>query len=752
MNFKDSSSISIPLVDPMILGDSGYKIAGVFLSNSTNEIEYQKVPESSNEVAFFEQKFNESSLSLTWYVQEPVNGEIYKEESKIRQDKYISGFNLTFYKNNRDLIGESTAVDRAFIRKYTGIETNSFEYEIEDFSIRNYSVDIDLFDNFGNTHTATFITKNPEASAEILSYENNGGVLEIQYSGSSDLEYLKVSNYSGLAETQLHECYTGNNGIVQVPLIPNLPNYLKIEPYDGFGYSAPIDLSGYSLKNSKSFDFNLDIKSIKLNKKDGGQSIEFDMQANFERSPYVSAKYKVITSGDLSVAEAGYTDPLYLDYGEFNNTELNVKNTGFNYTIDNEFIWQNSITTEKLNEGEVDPTYAYWDSAEMDIKSLSLYDVRSGDMPIRGIFSMPANDPNSYDIKFRSGINFQGEYEKAASFLNTIGEMPAVIINESQANKIKSYQNAIGWIGLRKGKVGILDSLFSENQLNQNIFNTLNFSDQDSRSFSIENKAGQIENLNYISNDIGDQWAWVNSDASHIYKYIEDGQYDSKTYFNITIDAQSTISNDSATIERNLFVLPIDLSRVEASVDGEQLSVSYEIKEGDGVEKIELYTGDNQGFTPSPSNLVSTYEISAEDTDASFQYTVDKNNPPTFLKANFFDFIDTTDTVDINQIYYETIGENEVGPIYFITSDQATTFSLENLHSLSEKKAEVNFKLNHNTNPDIKYSIQYTGTNVNPEFLNAMILGQPTISGVDFLLDKVPPEPDYLIRILSSDS
>ena len=81
-------------------------------------------------------------------------------------------------------------------------------------------------------------------------------------------------------------------------------------------------------------------------------------------------------------------------------------------------------------------------------------------MPVRGIFTMPINEPNDYDIKFRSGINFNGEYEKAASFLSTIGEMPAVIINESQANIIKSYQNVIGWIGLRRNRVGILDSLF----------------------------------------------------------------------------------------------------------------------------------------------------------------------------------------------------------------------------------------------------------------------------------------------------
>ena len=67
----------------------------------------------------------------------------------------------------------------------------------------------------------------------------------------------------------------------------------------------------------------------------------------------------------------------------------------------------------------------------MSVKSLSLYDIRSGEMPVRGIFTMPINEPNSYDIKFRSGINFNGEYEKAASFLSTIGEMPAVIINES---------------------------------------------------------------------------------------------------------------------------------------------------------------------------------------------------------------------------------------------------------------------------------------------------------------------------------
>ena len=71
---------------------------------------------------------------------------------------------------------------------------------------------------------ATFITKNPEASAEILNYEEVGGVLNIEYSGSEDLEYLKVSNYSG-DEYQMHECYTGQGGLVSASLIPNMPNY-----------------------------------------------------------------------------------------------------------------------------------------------------------------------------------------------------------------------------------------------------------------------------------------------------------------------------------------------------------------------------------------------------------------------------------------------------------------------------------------------------------------------------------------------
>ena len=70
-------------------------------------------------------------------MKEPINGELYKEY-QIKQDKYISGFDVTIYKNNRDLIGESVAVDRALIRKYTGIETNQFNYAIEDLSIRSY--------------------------------------------------------------------------------------------------------------------------------------------------------------------------------------------------------------------------------------------------------------------------------------------------------------------------------------------------------------------------------------------------------------------------------------------------------------------------------------------------------------------------------------------------------------------------------------------------------------------------------------
>ena len=749
MNFSESSSISIPLVDPVLRNGNGYKVAGVFLANAIEDVEYKNLPSSSSERAFFEQRFDSPSLDLRWYVEEPINGEVYKEESKIKQDKYISGFNITIYKNNRDLIGESVAVDRALVRKYTGIETNKFNYAIEDLSIRSYSVDIDLYDHFGNTHTATFITKNPEATAEILSYEEVGGVLNIEYSGSEDLEYLKVSNYSGDAEYQMHECYTGQNGFVSVPLIPNMPNYLKIEPYDGFGYSEPIDMSGYSLEYKKSYDFNLDIKSVKLNKKDGGRAIEFDMQANFENNPYVSAKYEVLTSGSITGAELGYDDFIYLDYGEFNNTLLNENNTGFNYTIDNEFTWQNSINTGILSSGDNNPSYAYWDSSDMSVKSLSLYDVRSGEMPVRGVFTMPVNEPNSYDIKFRSGINFGREYEKAASFLKTIGEMPAVIINESQANILKSYQDAVGWIGLRRNKVGVLDGLFSENQLNQNLLSSLDYNNQVGKAFSVKNKAGETEEVNYLSNDIGANWAWTNPDGTQIYKYIQSGQYEPEIYFKFKINAESKISNDSFELEKDLFVMPIDMSRVNTTVSGEVLSIDYTMKEGDSVQRVDLHTGDSQGFTPSEDNLAGQYEYNE---GTSFDYTVNKNNVPEYFKANFFDFMGTTDTVDINQMYYETLGENNVSGIHFSTSSQATTLLLDKAYNDSEKIVDLKFNLNHNSIPDIEYSIQYTGATAQPEFINAMVLGLPTISGVSFLLDKVPPEPDYLIRVLSNDS
>ena len=748
MNFKESSSVFIPLSDPVVQHGESYRVVSIFLTNSQERITHVNVPDSSSERAFFEQGFSDSSLNLMWYVGEPTNGGTYKEASKIVKDKYISGFDVTIYKNNRDLIGESAATDRAFIRKYTGIEGNSFQYPIENFSIRSYSIDIDTYDYFGNVNTATFITKNPAASAEILSYENVGGVLDISYEGSSDLEHLRVSNYSGLLESSFHESYTGSNGVVSVPLIPNLPNYFKIEPYDGFGYSEPISLSGYSLEEEKSFPFKLKIKSIKLNKKDGGRSVEFDMQANFENSPYVSAKYKVLTSGNITGAEIGYDDYLYLDSGEFNNTDLNIKNTGFNYTIDNEFTWQNSISSGALNLGDDEPEYAYWDSRSEEVKSISAYAVRSGEMPVNGMFSMPINEPNSYDIKFRSGINFKGEYEKASSYLNTIGEMPAVIINESQANKLKSYDGAVGWLGLRKGNVGLLDGLFSENQINQNIFRSVNFKDQASRVFSFENRARQTEEVNYIANDIGTDWAWVNSSGTQIYKYISGEQYNPETYFNFSIDAESTISNDSTSISRKLFVLPIDLSDISGSISGETLSVDYSMQDGDSVEYVNLHTGSSHDFEISQDNFAKQYIYEDE---ASFDYTVDKKNAPKYFKANFFDFLGNTDTVDINKIYYETLGENEVSELTFSTTSQTTSFSLDGLVGQTSKKAEVDFMMNHNTGPTIEFSMNYTGNTEEPEFINAMIFGQPTTSGACFLLDRVPPENGYYLNVLSVD-
>ena len=748
MNFKDSASISIPLSDPIIKHGNGYKVVSVFLVNSSESSTYSNVPESSNDRAFFVQDFDSSSLDLRWYVEEPFNGEVYKGDEKLRKDRYISGFDVSIYKNNRDLIGEGNASDRSFIRKYTGISGNSFRYDIEDFSIRNYSVDIDLYDHFGNEHTATLITKNPEASAEILSYEDVGGVLDIQYSGSENLEYLKVSNYSGLLESSFHECYTGSNNTVSVPLIPNLPNYLKIEPYDGFGYSKPISMSGYSLEEEKSFPFKLKIKSVKLNKKDGGRSIEFDMKANFESNPYVSAKYKVSTSGSMPDAEVGYDGEIYLDNGEFNNTELNIKNTGFNYTIDNQFTWQNNILASSLNNSDSNPSYAYWDNNSQEMLSLSLYDVRSGEMPVRGIFSMPINQPNSYDIKFRNGINFRGEYEKASSYLKSIGEMPAVILNESQANKLKSYSGAVGWVGLRKGNVGLLDQVFSENSINQNIFKSVDFESQTTRIFSYQNKKDEYEEINYVSNDIGENWGWVNSSGSHIYKYIQEDQYNPETYFKFNIEAESTISNDATSIERKLFVMPADLSRMSGSISGDTISIDYTMKDGDSVESIELYTGQTSDFIVSEESLAQQYTY---EEDSSIDYTIDIKNPPKYIKAEFQDFLGNTETIDINKIYYESQGENEVDELRFIAlSGQDLSISLDDLVGGETRRVEARFPVNHESEAKMEFLIGYSGQTEEPEFLNAMMVGPPTVSGADFILDKVPPEDGYFMDIRST--
>lgn len=748
MNFKESASISIPLSNPTIKHGNGYRVVNVFLANSNEEISYSNSPESSDDRAFFVQNFDQSALDLRWHVAEPFNGEIYKGYEKIRKDRYISGFDVTIYKNNRDLIGEGNASNRSFIRKYEGISGNSLKYDIEDFSIRNYSVDIDLYDHFGNEHTATLITKNPEPSAEILNYENVGGVLNIEYSGSEDLEYLKVSNYSGLLESNFHECYTGSNNIVSVPLIPNLPNYLKIEPYDGFGYSEPISMSGYSLEEKKSFPFKLKIKSIKLNKKDGGRSVEFDMQANFESNPYVSAKYRVSTSGTLMDAEVGYDGEIYLDNGEFNNTELNIKNTGFNYTIDNQFTWQNSITSESLNDSDSNPNYAYWDNNNQEMLSLSLHDVRSGEMPVRGIFSMPINEPNSYDIRFRNGINFRGEYEKASSYLKSIGEMPAVILNESQANKLKSYTNAVGWVGLRRGNVGLLNKMFSENSINQNIFKSIDFESQASKAFNYQNRKDEYEEINYISNDIGLNWGWVNSSGSHVYKYIQEEQYSPETYFKFKIEAESTISSDMTSIERKLFVMPVDLSRVSGSISSSTLSINYEMKDGDSVEAIKLHTGNSEDFIISDENLTQQYTY---EEGSSINYTIDIKNPPKYIKAEFQDFLNNTETIDVNQIYYESQDQNEVSELRFTTAgSQSSSISLDDLVGGSTKKVEFRLPVDHELEPRIEFILGYSGNNEDPGFLNAMMVGPSTVSGVDFILDRVPPEAGYFMNVLST--
>jgi hypothetical protein len=151
--------------------------------------------------------------------------------------------------------------------------------------------------------------------------------------------------------------------------------------------------------------------------------------------------------------------------------------------------------------------------------------------------------------------------------------------------------------------------------------------------------------------------------------------------------------------------------------------------------KISFHTGDMPNLVPSDDNFYTESTIqdsSAESIHAGSINMKLGTNRPEYITAL------THDNAGPNKYY--PINER----IEYLVSKQGTKFDLQGVGT----SFNVPFKDKHTSIPALSFSINYTGLST-PTFVNAMMIGEPTISGADFLINQAVSTDGYILNIIS---
>jgi hypothetical protein len=519
----------------------------------------------------------------------------------------------------------------------------------------------------------------------------------------------------------------------------------------------------------------------------GGNAYYYTFSVNYPTgSSLLKANYEITGTGLITGAVSGYTGQIFLDKGLLYDPDYGVNNTGEQYVYDNSLSLQSGLFTGVETElqtvtgvgfsgsgtfgvgagaywKEESPSYSsyemsgsggfygygYFDTTLNKFGCVSYAEIKSGGINMPGMFSLPKNDPNSYDIKYRSGTNFRGGYERGASFLNTIGEMPAVIVNPSQFNKICSMSVSSGWVGLRRGRVGILTGLFSEDSVNQEFFSRTNFLTEESRNLTVINSLGALEESRMEVGDVGYNWAWTNATGTHIYKYAGSG-YEKVREAYLGIDLIR--SSDYKTLDRANFkgeAKAPEMSYLTVTT-GAYASLSFKYKFPNShytpsddpplnnnydIQKINLHTGDSSNFLISESNMHRSY-TDLNTIQTGILYTQDLSvATPTFFKLIPYDTISSG--VETGNIY----------PILPTIGSQSIVQSLDPQFDGTSIAVNVVFPiLSSSSSPKITQTVAYTGT-LGMSYIGSMVSMRPSQSGASFMLTIAPPATGYALYV-----
>ena len=648
---------------------------------------------------------------------------------------------------------------------------------------------------------------------------------------ANGLRYLELYNFTGFEngtfpdKSKAIRSETGNNGFASIELTPGANNYVMSVPRDLYYYG---DVSGFfkpqeyitgvgfsglvgNPEQPLLIDYNPEIRNINGYRISGGDAYRYTFDLNYNTgSDLMTTCYGVTGTGQTTGSVLGYDGEIFYDSGVAFDATYNYNNTGIEYTYDNSLPIQEGFNTGELKDvatitgvgftgsgtygsgageywaesfpkytGYVSKdngggvisggiyNYGYYDPYENKFKCASNEEIKSGILETRGIYSIPVNNPNSYDIQYHDGVNFQKSYEQGASYLNSIGRMPAVIMNKSQLTKISEISGGIGWLGLRRNKVGVMTSLFSEDFSNQSFLESINIDQEQSRDIQITNLTGGTESSRLEINDVGEYWCWTNSSGTHIYKYAGSG-YEKTREAHLKLDIKR--DSDDYLIYTTGFKAesrPVEIKNLTGISGGIAIGFRYDFIEnyyGSGdlsnynLIKANLYTGDTYGFSISEDNLYKSYKedqpgdgaIEELQSGVNFVYNEDGDNPPGFFQILPFDTIGTGVLADANKIIAEAEGGNPEDPIKLIQNDQITIVNLDGMRAANQNYIKVKFPFEHEYAPIVTFGIEYDGGDETMSYLGAMVVGKASTKDVSFLFTEIPPSDGYSLYVRSA--
>ena len=788
-NIGSSEPIKIPLKNPKDKYGRTFDIVSVFAEAAVTQPELVLERDETNEKLYSQEIVN-NDITITWNVSEPKDGNIIKNKSLIEKNQYISGFNVFTYQRTEEEVSNPKIEGGILIDSALGIKENQYRITASGANQRYLNFTVVISDVFGNKSTGHLFTYNPEPSGIITSQIKSGGRYYVDYSGSRDLEGINMylftgTNSYGMLEDNdefksSHKIKTVNyNRSGFMPLMPDRDCYLMAYPFDNLGEGAAIPIASQTqnpLKPSGT-NFKPSIRGFSEVKKDAGSYSLITLDYDWKDHEVVDLYYNVYGTGGLSYAVSGYQDLIYLDYGLITDTIgteteisdsfkfdhkykfVNETNTGELIIEDNKIYGSGAGNYFKNNEvlysGNNDVyEYAYYDVDLNKICFHSLSEIESGECYVNGTFSQEIDNPNDNNVKFRFGEKFTGKYEMASSYLNQIGEMPAVILNKTQLNHINLNKGAKGWVGLRRKNVGIFKDLFENNSENLSAFQTLNPQQHESGKIFL----AKNQSIEYHNNNVGEDWAWVNSSGTHVYRKLgqnfnRDDSIVVKGMF-ILKESQKQVGSYSRT---HVFQKP-KLKNIGASFIDSELTCSYdwersffrENSENLDVTFIDLHTGEYSSFAPDENNFCKRFDPNQG--LRSYQSYVEEMHGPEGGYGRVVYNLDEQFSGYINLVTYDNAGSGVSNSleekVVQLTVQQQTIYPLDDAHFQNLTSVNVGFDKYHKFNPDVNFNIQYKGEQA-PVFLNGMIIGEPTVSGCEILLSQVPPSTGYLLNITS---